>query len=385
MKKLSTLTLLTTAATSCLTHADDKIAIQYMQYQESDDRIGVNYLAAAFEKDFGVDYTLKVDYSYDSISGASPSWDAVSGGSPSVDLDDPVNDITDQAILSGGGQQEDYVWRNIEMTDRRDSGGAQLTWRHGERRNELTVGANISAESDYESLELSSSYLAYLDELKNTSLSVGASYQGNEVNTIDNGWKDITIINTQVGITHILNHQTLLKADLFAFQDKGELSNPYQRIVRQYNGQYYLAKDSRPERRQAAGFKLGHIYAFNDHLILHSDYRFYQDDWGINSHTLTANAYITINEHWRIAPGLRYYQQSAADFYKAHDGSDPYFEITGYGSSDQRLSDFDSWTGQFGITYLHQSDLEFNLTTTAQQQSYGLDLYWAMLGMVYKY
>ncbi len=48
---------------------------------------------------------------------------------------------------------------------------------------------------------------------------------------------------------------------------------------------------------------------------LHLDYRYFDDDWGIASHTLHTSWYQNIGARFQIVPNLRYYSQSAADFY----------------------------------------------------------------------
>ncbi|MCX7056623.1 MAG: DUF3570 domain-containing protein, partial [Proteobacteria bacterium] len=44
-------------------------------------------------------------------------------------------------------------------------------------------------------------------------------------------------------------------------------------------------------------------------------YRYSRDDWGIHSHTLSIEWVQPIGHGWTVTPGLRYYTQSAADFY----------------------------------------------------------------------
>ena len=60
-------------------------------------------------------------------------------------------------------------------------------------------------------------------------------------------------------------------------------------------------------------------YIAGSDAALHVDYRFFHDDWGIDSHTLDLSWYQPLGDGWMVVPGLRYYTQSAADFYK------PYF------------------------------------------------------------
>ena len=75
------------------------------------------------------------------------------------------------------------------------------------------------------------------------------------------------------------------------------------------------------------------------------------DDWGIDSHTVEARLRWPIGEFSYIEPQLRYYTQSAADFYRSSllDG-DP---LPSFASADSRLADFDGVT--LGLKYGHRT------------------------------
>ncbi|HET8707829.1 MAG TPA: DUF3570 domain-containing protein, partial [Pseudomonadales bacterium] len=48
---------------------------------------------------------------------------------------------------------------------------------------------------------------------------------------------------------------------------------------------------------------------------LHFNYRYFHDNWGIASHTLESTWIQPFGKRWTIAPKIRYYSQTAADFY----------------------------------------------------------------------
>ncbi|HBJ89091.1 MAG TPA: hypothetical protein DDZ21_03905, partial [Gammaproteobacteria bacterium] len=80
---------------------------------------------------------------------------------------------------------------------------------------------------------------------------------------------------------------------------------------------------------------------------LQANYRYYHDDFGISSHTLDLSWFQNINRSFQVAPMLRYYSQSAADFYtNIDDFTKP---LTEPQSSDYRLSAFGAFSGGINL------------------------------------
>ena len=109
----------------------------------------------------------------------------------------------------------------------------------------MTIGGNYSTEHDYDSTELSTEYLHYLDSSKNQSITIGGSYQKNDVSIyckLNTGAcdsssgasekiKDLEVITTEIGFTQILDKTSLIKGSIFYINEDGYLSNPYMRVV----------------------------------------------------------------------------------------------------------------------------------------------------------
>ena len=76
--------------------------------------------------------------------------------------------------------------------------------------------------------------------------------------------------------------------------------------------------------------------------VLTTAYRFMTDDWGIDSHTGEVKVRWPMGATSYVEPQLRYYTQSAADFYSASlvDGQ----PLPQFASADFRLGDFDAIT-----------------------------------------
>ena len=386
----------------------DSLNLKHMYYTESDNRIDIDFTLLDFKKDFGADYSLSVSASHDSISGGTPVWDSKSGGS-SVATSDVVSGPspcvneaqeylcadtrTDNIIGDGFTTSEDNVYRNVHITDKRKAISASLTKRTL-RRDEITVGLSHSKESDYKSSELALSYLYNLTEKRNRSFSVGISHQANdEFFYRDKSWKGINITNFQVGYTHTLSKKTVAQANFFAIKQSGALSNPYQTIVRKFDVslddnpyyKYYLSTEKRPDNKNAAGLSFDFSSKVLGNTALHGFYRLYKDDWGVLSHTVSANAFIDLGKNWTLAPLVRFYKQSEASFYKNSGSEDYTFNQTDYGSADERLGAFNSMTYSLGVEKKVNNKLKLDAFVSKQHQSNGLDLNWVHVGLNYSF
>ncbi|WP_372775190.1 DUF3570 domain-containing protein [Mangrovibacterium sp.] len=79
-------------------------------------------------------------------------------------------------------------------------------------------------------------------------------------------------------------------------------------------------------------------------VVLRTYYRYYFDDWGIQSHTIDAELAIKIGRKFTIYPNYRFYTQTEADYfapYETHLSTDEYY------TSDFDLSKYD--TKQLGL------------------------------------
>lgn len=400
-KKLAILAITTTAIT--LNAASDEVSYKFNTYKESDDRIKVKYHTFDVKKDFGADYSLSLSLSHDTITGGTPAWDSISGGSKYTGkLSDDANcisggknickDTSNLGILNSGKlDMSDYNYRNINMEDKRKAGSISLTKRT-QSRDEIGLGLSYSKEEDFRSIEGSFSYLYNLNASRNRSLSFGVSYQSNEAK-FANGWKDFYIINSEIGYTHVFTKNTLASFSVFGIKQSGELSNPYQRVIRYFDAlednsgyyKYFIANEKRPDEKFSYGFSTKVVSQMLNFLVLHANYRLYQDNWGITSHTIATQAYIDLGKYITIVPFLRYYHQSEANFYKAYNAKDFTFNATDYASNDKRLSSFNTKTAGLGIIGKVTKNFSLNAYYTMQKQSTDLDIKYFSVGFKYKF
>jgi hypothetical protein len=361
-------------------NAEDYVSVQFMQYDESNDRVSIQAPYIELNKEFGTDYTLNVGFVVDSLSGASPTYvDSSSGAS---------------AYSRGEALQKDIKYMPIQYSENRRAVNAQVTKRF-KNRDELTVGASYSSESDYYAFESSGEYLHWIDESKNQAISFGLSYQANEVliksckdnqecDSSSGASKKMTnsVLSSEIGFTQVIDSGSLAKVSLFYGYEDGYLSNPYMNVVRNFDTNAKVVAESRPDKRTSFGATLKYIKSLNDRLSFHTKYRFYSDDWGINSNTLNSDLYYDLDDRWTIGGGIRYYRQSEADFYSSFKDS---FTDEKYASSDERISDFDAITYKLNLDYDLSKDISVNIGANYYDQGDYFDATYFTLGAKYRF
>ncbi len=353
-------------------HAEDYVAIEYLQYNENDSRVSVSAPSLEINKDFGADYTLNASFVLDSVSGASPTYyDATSGAS-----------------AHAKGPSGDIRYGNVNFDEQRAAGNVNLTTRFA-NRDELKVGLGYSAESDFYSFEGSASYMHYLDDSHNQSVSLGASYQSNEVLIKDCSYNAACDASSgasqkmtndgyqlQLSFSQVIDTTSVADIGVFYGSESGYLSSPYHNIVRNANTVYAELK---PDARDNYGVKLGYKKALSETLFAHLAYKYYSDDWGIDSHTIDTKLLYELNDDLTIGGGVRYYMQSEADFYAKA------FTTEKFASSDERVSDFNALTYKAELEYKFSDDLSYNLGANLYDQSTGLQATFFTTGLKYKF
>ncbi|MEI6068166.1 MAG: DUF3570 domain-containing protein [Methylococcaceae bacterium] len=176
---------------------------------------------------------------------------------------------------------------------------------------------------------------------------------------------------SNLGLTQVLTKNALLELGLGYTRSTGYLSNPY-KAVYVFNAVQDPAADpnlpllysgagqmeSRPHERNMVTGHLAYQYFIEPlDAALHARYTVAHDNWNITGHTFDADWVQPVGAGWTVTPSVRYYSQSAANFYAPYfttisTGLDP---VTGmpiytkalpdYYSSDQRLAGFGTLSG----------------------------------------
>lgn len=362
--------------------AEDYVRVQYLQYDESSNRISVKAPSLEVNKEFGVDYSLNIKAVKDGVSGATPIYHDTSSGASafSRSKNTSVNNIKKS---------------NVKMTESRAYTAASLVTRF-ENRQELTTSFSRSYESDYASNNLSADYLFYENQSKNRSYNIGFAYQKNQILIKDctlnsqcdtqssaSEKKDASLYTIESGVTQIIDKTSLAKFSLFYSSEDGYLSNPYYNVVRNNNGTTAdVVAEIRPDTRVSYGFNLKYFKSISKDLTLKTKYKFYLDDWDINSHTIDINSYYNLSTNLIFGLGLRYYTQSEANFYNK---SSSYFTSQKYATHDDRLSDMNSTTLKSSLDYKLNKSLSLDVGINSYKQSTGLSAMYYSLGVKYKF
>lgn len=241
----------------------------------------------------------------------------------------------------------------------------------------LNLGTALSKEYDYLSLGLSTGLARDING-GNTTLSGGfsasfdssdpvggepvpfAAMQPSGTEQIRQGsGSDKQVYDAIFGVTQIINQRSLFQLNYSISHSSGYLNDPYKFIsvvdpvtgnpVFENGDQADLptvAYENRPDTRTKHSIYAQYKISLDDR-ILDTSYRFLTDDWGINSHTLDFRYRIPLSKGRYWQPHLRYYQQSAADFYTPFyvgDDRPTAGDSSSTGSADYRLGDFTGMT-----------------------------------------
>ena len=286
------------------------------------------------------------------------------------------NNAADPFVASSGASSAD-TWANFTTSYSHTSDDRNQIW---------SALASVSAEYDYFSVGFGGSYTKLFNE-RNTELSIKGSVYLDSWNAIyptelrsfapnGNGlanglFLDNTITgnidynpiftpfknenrnsyNLGVGFSQILHKKVQGFLSLDLVQQQGLLSTPFQRVY------FADVADSFIENFQLADaveqlpdsiFKIafgGRLHWYlSDRFVLRTFYRYYSDNWGLNSHTANIELPIKLTDKFTVYPSFRYYQQTASNYFRPYE--------TALSTEEFYTSDFDLSkyvANQFGL------------------------------------
>jgi hypothetical protein len=283
------------------------VAFKYLNYEDSEpeqERMGVNAYTVSAMVPIAGKWSINTSYTYDSVSGASPAY----------------HNFYDDNLVSGASK----------IRDQRYAGDLSVTRYFS--KGSVTAGTSYSEESDY--ISRSYSFQGSLStEDKNTTFTLGGSFTNDGINS-NNGIavnKKKQVVALLAGVTQILTKKDIVQLNLGYTNGDGYFSDPYKTY------------DKRPEQRDSKTVmtRWNHHFDGTDGTSRLS-YRYYTDTFGINAHALGLEYVQPLPGDWTVIPSVRYYSQTAADFYLPYP-SEPERGASLY-SLDQRLSAFGAIT-----------------------------------------
>jgi hypothetical protein len=224
----------------------------------------------------------------------------------------------------------------------------------------LSLGGNASSETDYSSYSARASLAKDLNG-KNTTLSLGFNYERDSIrpftgvpralsymgDMIVGGAKVKQVYSLVAGVTQVLTPGWLVQVNYSFGTSRGYMTDPYKifTLVDTVTGDpFYYIYEKRPERRTRISVYAATKFAIGS-AVTDASVRWYHDSWGIDSMTYALSEHMPLGTAAYVEPGLRFYRQTAANFFYHYLGIDN--PTPAYVSSDSRLGRFHAWT--FGL------------------------------------
>lgn len=274
--------------------AEGAISYKYHDYREADDRMTVESHYGMIEAALGPAMRFKAHGVIDTIAGATPN------GQPPANPGGPVP-LT-------------------EVTDRRKGWSAELA-RQFPRVN-ATVGVANSRESDYVSTGWSLNTLTEFNQ-KNTVLLLGGAGTDDDIRVFyQSDWVKKRTADVIAGVTQLLDPRTSVTLNVGYGHSTGYHADPYRLIFKRVEiaPGIFLPRtfgENRPDTRDKWTIFTALNRAFPAaHGALEASYRWFRDDFGVTAHTVELAWFQKFGERWMLRPAVRYYDQSAADFYR---------------------------------------------------------------------
>jgi len=342
------------------TEEDYSADFQYGHYQESNRRINVDVFDGALSAPIGKSMTANVGILRDIIAGASPTHNE-------RDANGKVHQV-----MSGASAN----WCGQTICEQRDQITGGLTYFMD--KASVNLGGGFSREQDYTSRFFNTNVSIDLNK-KLTTLNFGGSMAFDIVQPSPGAWgsdrtpgagdgyyaygytNHKTSQNYLVGISQVLDKNSILQSNVtFGYSD-GFLTDPYKKVgLDDGSGNFFAINEKRPGHRFEWALLEQYVRHFDklNNAALHADYRFASNDWGVDSHTFEVSWHQPIVDDWQIIPRVRYYSQTKADFYQptfsgTAENNEVAFDANGRGSltyakaysSDYRLAGFGAISG----------------------------------------
>jgi hypothetical protein len=370
-----------------------------LAYYHEDGRIEAVEPVVDVAKTFADGRSLDFNVTFDALSGASPngalpSRQAQTFSSPSGK---PRHQYT-----TGPGQ----LPVDSDYHDDRIAVGGNWTVPFT-RADQVTVGGKVSAEDDFFSATVNASIAHDFDQ-KNTALSFGIDNEYDSLHPIGGapapgidyaladkqaGGKTKDGVGLLLGVTQVMARNWLSEFNISVDRFTGYLNDPYKftSIINGAGGTTGYEYENRPDQRTRKSGYWENRVAWSSQISTALSLRYMSDDWGVRSDTAQLHLRWSLSDRDRyIEPTVRWYRQSAADFYT------PFIlttekPTTAYESSDSRLAAFHALT--YGVKYAQKlpgpgsrAESEFSIRAEYYQQTLevrspvpaalqGLDLY----------
>ncbi len=220
---------------------------------------------------------------------------------------------------------------------------------------------------------MSASANSYDDDDYTTLVSNQGVYEDDEHDDDDGGHGEAstdnkTTVDFILGVTQIVNRRMLMQVNLSLSQVSGYMTDPYKvlSVVNTQGLTQDVVYEGRPDSRTKQSIYWQTKYAL-DNGVADVSYRYATDDWNLTSHTIDSRLRMNFGESSYLQPHVRYYQQSAAEFYR------PFLleseVLPAYASADYRVGEMTAFT--LGLKYGQklENDKEWAVRVEYYQQN----------------
>lgn len=321
------------------------------------------------------DKYLNLNFSFDTLSGASPNGAAPSASPQAFARPITLTRTSGGTIQTGGGNfivAPGDLPVDPSFKDTRFAGS--LDWKQPlGRLNLIDFGGSVSVEHDYTHFGASTQFARDFNQ-RNTTLSAGLEWSADTVRPIGGsspipftaltgsataapptgpGHRPKHVFDVLLGVTQVLTRQMLLQVNYSVDSANGYLTDPYKilSVVDPVTGDLAPGPDAglglylyenRPDKREKKSL-YGLLKRNFSGNVLDASYRIMSDDWGIHSRTFDLHFRWQLHNNGAyLQPHLRFYHQTAADFY--HTVLFAGQPLPAYASADYRLGDLNTVT-----------------------------------------
>ncbi len=213
----------------------------------------------------------------------------------------------------------------------------------------LGVSGGFSSEYDYTSGMAGVAWTRNFNQ-QNTTLAAFGRYFADtislfDINGDDQGAARRHTTDLSLTLTQILGRRTVATVDVGLSLQRGFLSTPFHEVI--VAAALGVPDDFRvaerlPDARDrwAVGLRVNH--SLTDWLVERGGYRFYDDTFGVQAHTVESETHMrlpTADEQWMF-PIARFHRQTGSRYFGL-PGTQPL--DTDFFTADRDLSSFDSW------------------------------------------
>lgn len=305
-----------------------KVGVTYFSYQEKDNRMTVRAPVAWIQAPLARDIDIEARATFDGVSGASPQYVTNQSGKPV------------------------HALSSASIRESRQEGMLKATRWLGD--DSVSLGATVSSEHDYLSQTVNADgKFQFLNQ--NVTLALGASLSRDSIGATGQPELHESRITRGLfaGITQLLTPNDIVQSNLAFSYGNGYFSDPYKFTQSFFGRRPINHADQRPDGRNSLAWLTRwrrFLPAYDAALAV--DYRYTRDTWGIRSQMAELSWHQNFGTRWALKPSLRYYTQSAADFYAS-----TFAVPVSVGSSDSRLGAFGALTlGVNAIVHLNDKD-----------------------------